>query len=83
MSWPSNTIEPPVESSRRMTQRAIVDLPQPDSPTTPSVSPFLIVKETPSTARTRATSFWKMIPRVTGKCFSRLSTARSSSAMNP
>ena len=36
-----------------MTQRAIVDLPQPDSPTTPSVSPFLTVKVTPSTAFTR------------------------------
>ena len=32
MSWPSNTIVPPVGSSRRMMQRAIVDLPQPDSP---------------------------------------------------
>ena len=60
-------------------QRAIVDFPQPDSPTTPSVSPFFTVNVTPSTAFTEATSFWKMIPRVTGKCFFRSSTTRSSS----
>ena len=41
MSRPSNVIVPPVGSSRRMMHRAIVDLPQPDSPTTPSVSPRL------------------------------------------
>ena len=40
MSWPSKVILPPVGSSRRMMQRAMVDLPQPDSPTTPSVSPL-------------------------------------------
>ena len=33
-----------------------VDLPQPDSPTRPSVSPSLTVRLTPSTARTRPTS---------------------------
>src|SRR6478736_9746025 len=32
-------------------RRATVDLPQPDSPTSESVSPRLIVKEMPSTAR--------------------------------
>ena len=37
------------------------------------------VKETPSTAFTDATCFWKMIPRVTGKYFWRSSTTRSSS----
>jgi len=45
-------IEPPVGSRRRAIQRAIVDLPQPDSPTTPSVSPAISVKLTPSTALT-------------------------------
>ena len=39
MSRPSKMILPPVGSSSRAMQRAIVDLPQPDSPTTPSVSP--------------------------------------------
>jgi hypothetical protein len=79
MSRPSKMIRPSVGSSRRITQRAIVDLPQPDSPTTPSVSPFLTVNVTPSTAFTEATSFWKMIPRVTGKCLTRFSTTRRSS----
>ena len=35
-------------------QRPVVVLPQPDSPTRPSVSPRRIVKLTPSTARTSA-----------------------------
>ena len=39
MSWPLNTTDPPDGSISFMMQRAIVDLPQPDSPTTPSVSP--------------------------------------------
>src|SRR5438309_10157294 len=82
MSWPRNLTEPPVGSSSFMMQRAIVDLPQPDSPTTPSVSPSLIANETPSTAFTEATSFWKMIPRVTGKYFWRSSTTRSSSPVS-
>ena len=47
MSRPSKTIRPPVGSSRRMMQRAIVDLPQPDSPTTPSVSPSLDAEADP------------------------------------
>src|SRR5260370_37490212 len=37
-----------------MMVRPSVDLPQPDSPTRPSVSPFLISRSTPSTARTWA-----------------------------
>ena len=39
-----------------MSSRAVVDLPQPDSPTTPSVSPFTTSKSTPSTARTTASA---------------------------
>ena len=31
-------------------QRPVVDLPQPDSPTSPSVSPAIIEKLTPATA---------------------------------
>src|SRR5438876_4834877 len=79
MSRPSKTIRPSVGSSRRMMQRAIVDLPQPDSPTTPSVSPPRTLKLTPSTAFTAAICLWKMIPRVTGKYFFRSSTTRRSS----
>jgi len=79
MSWPRKVIFPSVGSSSFMMQRAIVDLPQPDSPTTPRVSPSRSVNETPSTAFTEATSFWKTMPRVTGKCFFRFSTTSSSS----
>jgi hypothetical protein len=83
MSRPSKTTRPPVGSSSRMMHRAIVDLPQPDSPTTPRVSPSRTVKLTPSTAFTAAICFWKMIPRVTGKCFFRSSTTSSSSPRRP
>src|SRR2546427_11350075 len=55
MSSPLNWIVPAVESSRRMIVRPSVDLPQPDSPTRPRVSPALISRSTPSTARTWAT----------------------------
>ena len=43
--------------------RAKVDLPQPDSPTKPSTSPRLSVKETPSTALTEPTKRLKINPR--------------------
>ena len=39
MSLPSNSTLPPVGSSSRVISRPMVDLPQPDSPTTPRVSP--------------------------------------------
>ena len=38
-SWPSKRISPASGSIRRSARRARVDLPQPDSPTRPSVSP--------------------------------------------
>jgi hypothetical protein len=82
MSRPSKVILPSVLSSSRMTQRASVDFPQPDSPTMPSVSPCLTLKLTPSTAFTEAISFWKMIPRVIGKYFLTSSTTSSSSPVN-
>ena len=41
---------PSVGSSSRVTTRTSVDLPQPDSPTRPTVSPLLMVKLTSSTA---------------------------------
>ena len=43
---------------QRMSRRAVVDLPQPDSPTMPSVSPRRTSKMTPSTACTAPTSRW-------------------------
>jgi hypothetical protein len=83
MSRPSNVTLPSVVSRSFTMQRASVDLPQPDSPTIPSVSPGLMLKETPSTAFTDATSFWKMIPRVIGKYFLTLSTTSSSLPVRP
>ena len=50
ISLPSTLIEPEVGSTRRMAARPAVVLPQPDSPTRPSVSPAFTVKVTPSTA---------------------------------
>ena len=57
MSWPSNmtwpsTILPGGCGMRRMSDSAVTLLPQPDSPTMPSVSPAATWNETPSTAWT-------------------------------
>src|ERR1700726_733853 len=56
ISSPAKRILPAVGSITRSRQRANVDLPQPDSPTRPSVSPFAIAREIPSTARTAGRS---------------------------
>ncbi len=71
MSSPSSSTRPEVGSSSRITSRAVVDLPDPDSPTSPSVSPLRMVNDTPSTAWTDATSRWKTTPSMTGKCLTR------------
>src|ERR1700682_527764 len=42
---------------------AVTDLPQPDSPTTPRVSPFSMYRSTPSTARTTPSSVKKYVLR--------------------
>ena len=52
MSSPSTRIAPAVGSSNRTRRLASVDLPQPDSPTSASVSPGPRAKLTPSTACT-------------------------------
>src|SRR5262245_34511842 len=57
-----------------MISRAVVDLPQPDSPTMPSTSPLSTVKLTASTART--TPPWPNSPPPSLKC---LLSARTSS----
>src|SRR3954451_14153159 len=44
---------PESRSIKRRISRAVVDLPQPLSPTMPSVSPWNTSNETPSTAETR------------------------------
>ena len=57
----------------RMMDRAVTDLPQPDSPTSPSVLPRGISSETSSTALTR--------PSSVGNDVSRCSTVISGSGM--
>ena len=56
MSSPSNTMRPEVGSSSRITIIEVVDLPQPDSPTRPTLSPWPTVKLMPSTARKSSAS---------------------------
>ncbi len=51
-STPSKRTDPPVASRSRIIARPIVLLPQPDSPTRPSVSPRRTAKVVPSTALT-------------------------------
>ena len=51
-SSPRNTTGPDVGSISRRTQRPTVDLPEPDSPTSPSVRPARRVNDTPETACT-------------------------------
>src|ERR1700680_5067903 len=62
-----------------MTRPRVV-LPQPDSPTSPSVSPLRISKLTSSTALTSATLRWKRMPEVTGKY---ILTPRTSTRFSP
>ncbi len=51
ISSPSNMMRPEVWSSSRITIIEVVDLPQPDSPTRPTLSPCPTLKLMPSTAR--------------------------------
>ena len=71
-SFPRNRILPevilPGSGSNRRIDRAVMVLPQPDSPTTPRVSPASTWKVTPSTARTT--------PRDVKNCVCRSSTCR-------
>src|SRR4029077_15580707 len=69
---------PAVGASAASTSFDVVVLPHPDSPTSPSVSPALIVKLIPSTALTSARRAPKSEPPI-GKCFWRSRTARSGS----
>ena len=53
-SWPSSRIRPlavAVWGSRPMTANAVIDFPQPDSPTRPRLSPASRTKETRSRMR--------------------------------
>src|SRR5262245_39531265 len=66
---------PDVGSISLTIMRAAVDLPQPDSPTSPSVSPGNTENEMPSTANTEPCRRPKA-PRRTGKCLTRSTTSR-------
>jgi hypothetical protein len=70
---------PDVGSINRRMQRPTVVLPDPDSPTSPSVSPFDTPKLMPSTAFTFATTRARM-PRLTGKYLRR---SRTTSSVSP
>src|SRR3954453_14742938 len=72
-------IEPPVGFSSATRSLATVDLPQPDSPTMPTVSPRRSVRSTPSTAWTWPTVRLKTMPWVSGKYFWRPLTSRRAS----
>ena len=76
-SSPSKKVVPPVNGVRRRIVRPMVVLPQPDSPTRPSVSPWRTVKLTPSTAFTQAVTFCNT-PERTGKYFFRSCTTSRS-----
>ena len=51
-SWPSNSTDPDVGRGNCMIARPVVLLPQPDSPTSPNVSPRTTSKLMPDTALT-------------------------------
>src|ERR1700687_5891932 len=74
---PSKRMSPEVGSISFMIIRPVVVLPQPDSPTSPTVSPRPMSKLLPSTARTAAGGPLAQSPRRTGKCFTRFLTSRS------
>src|SRR5438034_747206 len=56
MLRPLNNTSPAEGRSSRRIERPSVDLPQPDSPTRPIVSPWRMARSTPSTARTWPTT---------------------------
>src|SRR5262245_15722203 len=70
---------PEVGSISLTIMRAAVDLPQPDSPTTPSVSPGKTENDMPSTANTEPCRRPNR-PRCTGKCLTRSMTSRMGAA---
>src|SRR3984957_829753 len=85
ISAPSYRIDPPVGSSRRSRQRATVDLPQPDSPTSASVSPEATSNETDSTARTTGSDRPRsrdnrLSSPPSGKCICKSRTSTSATA---
>ncbi len=76
-STPSKCTDPDVGSISRRMQRPVVDFPQPDSPTSPSVSPRSTEKLTPETAWTSPTLCWNRPARI-GNSLTRSVTSRTS-----
>src|SRR5208283_2102771 len=76
MFLPSNRTLPAVGSISLRTVLPRVVFPQPDSPASPNISPFLTSKLMPSTAFTYPTTFSRR-PPLTGKYFVRFSVLRS------
>src|ERR1700709_1344631 len=74
-------ISPASRLIRCINSRAGVDLPQPDSPTMPAVSPLAMENDTSSTART--VLLLPNRPPRTGKCFVRPATCSSGCAAPP
>src|ERR1700681_5043980 len=74
-------ISPASRFIRCIKSRAVVGLPQPDSPTMPTVSPLAMANDTSSTART-VLRLLNSSPR-TGKCFVRPLTWSSGCAAPP
>ena len=79
---PSSTTVPRSGLIRRISSRATVDLPQPDSPTTPRVSPFATDRVRSSTARTTLRP-WPKMPPPTGKCLRKPAASSSGWAGPP
>src|SRR6266850_2681806 len=74
-------ISPASRFIRCINNRAVVDLPQPDSPTIPTVSPLAMANDTSSTART-VLRLLNRSPR-TGKCLVSPLTCNSGCAAPP
>src|SRR5258708_27126006 len=74
-------MSPELRGIRCINNRAVVDLPQPDSPTIPTVSPLAMENDTSSTART--VLLLPNRPPRTGKCLVRPLTCNSGCAAPP
>src|SRR5213593_1439129 len=81
-SRPSKRMLPAVGVSRARISLDVVVLPQPDSPTRPSVEPAGMSNETASTARTTPVD-QPSAPRRTTKCLVRLCTSSNRGASRP
>ena len=83
ISSPSKVIEPDVGSYNFKIVRPTVDFPQPDSPTNPRVSPWLIEKLTPLTALLSPLTREKIPCEESGKNFCKSLTSIIGELMRP